>query len=221
MEYYIYNGELYHHGVKGMKWYQNIFSKDKGGSGARKKKGSTSEEAKTTGQAKPKSAKDMSDEELRKATDRYNLEANYVSAKSRANPGQGQKGDSFAKKIMADAIQPALINAGRTQMEKYLNKQISKVLGNDAKDEMASLKEEAEKYSLKSKISTSKKVIETNQDWFNERAAAKEKKPEEKKPEEKKPEEKKPEEKPEKTLTAEGERAAQEFMNRYGNLLYR
>ena len=36
-EYVIVNGELYHHGVKGMKWGQNIFGKKNSGSGRKKK----------------------------------------------------------------------------------------------------------------------------------------------------------------------------------------
>lgn len=71
MDYIIYNGELYHHGTKGMKWgvrrYQN-----KDGSltpaGKKRYKPNYAEEAKK-----------MSDQELRTQINRMNLEKRYVS----------------------------------------------------------------------------------------------------------------------------------------------
>lgn len=86
------NNELYHHGIIGMKWgvrrYQN---KDGSLTAAGKKRynqDSWSEDAKTASQLKKKSVNQMSNAELRKLTERQQLERNY----SNLNPSLIKKG---------------------------------------------------------------------------------------------------------------------------------
>ena len=86
------NNELYHHGIIGMKWgvrrYQN---KDGTLTNAGKKRYSRddwSEDAKTANQLKKKRVNQMSNAELRKLTERQQLERNYSSL----NPSAIQKG---------------------------------------------------------------------------------------------------------------------------------
>lgn len=173
MEIYERPGELYHYGRRGMKWYQNIFTKDKAKSGQNKRK-SRAKQNDDLNRPKPKSYKDMSDDELRKSTDRLNLEANYLNAKSRVNPNpeQSQKRDSFAKRFVKEALGPAIISAGKTQIEKYLNTEISKLTkGKVDTNSIEYLKTQAEKSNLKKQMSVNKKMILTNEDWFAKREA--------------------------------------------------
>ena len=86
------NNELYHHGIIGMKWgvrrYQN---KDGTLTNAGKKRYSRddwSEDAKAASQLKKKNVNQMSNAELRKLTERQQLERNYSSL----NPSAIQKG---------------------------------------------------------------------------------------------------------------------------------
>lgn len=85
--------ELYHHGIKGMKWgvrrYQN-----KDGSltaAGKKRQRGWSEDAKTADDISRKSVKAMSNAELRKLNERTQLETNYKNL----HPGAVKKGMRF------------------------------------------------------------------------------------------------------------------------------
>lgn len=85
--------ELYHHGIKGMKWgvrrYQN-----KDGSltaAGKKRQRGWSEEAKTADDISRKSVKSMSNAELRKLNERTRLETEYKNL----HPGAVKKGMRF------------------------------------------------------------------------------------------------------------------------------
>lgn len=92
--------ELYHWGVKGMKWgvrrYQN-----KDGSytsaGRKRKRDNWSEDAKTVAEIKKKSVKEMTNAELRKLNERTRLE----NERKQLNPGAIQKGLKVAGTIVA------------------------------------------------------------------------------------------------------------------------
>lgn len=73
---YNYNDELYHFGVKGMKW------------GVRRKRPKTTHHEDYTNAHSRKSVKSMSDKELRSRINRLNMEREYSEAKRKANKGQ-------------------------------------------------------------------------------------------------------------------------------------
>lgn len=89
--------ELYHYGIRGMKWgvrrYQN---KDGTLSEAGKKRYSNwSDDAKTAASIKKKSVNEMSNAELKKVNERVRLEQEY----DRLNPGTIKKGIAVAATI--------------------------------------------------------------------------------------------------------------------------
>ena len=86
------SGELYHYGVKGMKWgviKQKSNSSNKSSHGKRKnKQDNWSDDAKRASSIQKKSVKSMSNDELRKLNDRTRLEREYKNL----NPGAIRKG---------------------------------------------------------------------------------------------------------------------------------
>lgn len=133
------NNELYHHGIKGMHWgirrYQN-----KDGSltpaGKRrlsqieserdtllrvKKKGdSTSDSAPVE---KKKTAREMSDKELRDKVERYRLENSYIEFEkklSKEYEEPASAGKRFVKYVSDKIIIPAATDAAKNFLGKYL-----------------------------------------------------------------------------------------------------
>ena len=166
------DGELYHWGIKGMRWgvrrYQNA---DGSLTAAGKKRYKATEEelkareqviknkervkakqdklaakkaeldarekalegdkkgkkSKTSDAAKPKSMKDMTDEELRDHINRMQLEKNYLEAKKNlaiANPKQLSAGEKFVKSLRDDVLVPAAKTAGKDYVEKVLKRKL-------------------------------------------------------------------------------------------------
>ena len=95
------NAELYHHGIRGMKWGVRRFqNKDGSLTKAGRKRYSQdnwSEDAKAASALKKKSVNQMSNAELRKLTERQQLERNY----SQLNPSQIKKGMAVAGGVAA------------------------------------------------------------------------------------------------------------------------
>ena len=95
------NAELYHHGIRGMKWGVRRFqNKDGTLTKAGRKRYSQdnwSEDAKAASVLKKKSVNQMSNAELRKLTERQQLERNY----SQLNPSQIKKGMAVAGGVAA------------------------------------------------------------------------------------------------------------------------
>ncbi len=161
------DGELYHHGTKGMKWgirrYQNKdgsltpagkkrYAKEEADLKAREKaikgrekaaarkakldakkaeldarEASLNGSGKKSG-AKPvapqqKSVKDMTDDEMRTAIARKQLESQYLQYHPQPKPPE-----SFGKRFINEAVKPAAINAGRDFIEKALKKATGDIL---------------------------------------------------------------------------------------------
>lgn len=72
--------------------------------------------------SRPKSVKDMTDEELQRAVNRINLENQYA----RLNPKQKSLGERFIKSVANDVLVPELKNAGRGIIREMLNSSTKK-----------------------------------------------------------------------------------------------
>ena len=142
---YSRNAELYHHGILGQKWGQrngppypldssvstgkrlkNTFSK-------LKEKASNKRE--TTTSKAIKEAKKMSDEELRTAINRLNLEKQYAEAVKQVNT-LNQKNPSLGQKIKASIAKTAkeqfsktgktILNAATQEINKKISEAVKK-----------------------------------------------------------------------------------------------
>ena len=189
---YVYSDELYHYGRKGMKWGQHIFGKPRGGSKGTvvAKKKSLSDKAKEAKEAKKKAAaaaaeaerkkdpRNMSDEDLRKAISRKQLENEY----RKYHPEKVSKGKEFVSKLWNESLSPALISAGKKfagdLLESYgkdfIKKQFPEELTTQQKLDKAVAKAKAE-YELadykNKKANVGKKEAESAVDRLKRRRA--------------------------------------------------
>lgn len=174
-EYYI--TELQHHGIPGMRWgirrYQN-----KDGSltaagrrreakldkqmGKYAKKYHEIKRKKLTGdnepENKPKTIKDLSNEELKARTTRLNLEKDYLNAiknrKDAEPPKRVSKGKEFAINFMKEKVAPSALSIG----EDYIKDKLGL---NSKSKESARLKREAQDYENRVKIEKNKQKLAT------------------------------------------------------------
>lgn len=166
MEYYMYKtgDDLYHWGVKGMKWgirrYQN---KDGSLTPAGKKRRAKLEgELEKLGGKKSsdgddaaprkKSVSEMSNKELQEYTTRMQLEKNYHDAQRQLAASMPQKqvskGQKIAENLLNEAVLPAVKNAGRS----YLEKMMKDKMGIDTEDPVAALEKTWKKLDYEQKI---------------------------------------------------------------------
>ena len=130
------DNELYHHGVKGMKWGVKKTPVRSSSGNTRKQKLNTMslfKKKKTTrndsiGKSSPtqtKSVKDMSDDELRRKIERVRLEQQY----QQLNPPTVSRGQKIAKRVMNHVIVPAAEEAGKQIVKSILTNSANKALG--------------------------------------------------------------------------------------------
>ena len=132
------DNELYHHGVKGMKWGVRKTPVRSSSGNTRKQKSNTMslfKKKKTTrnasvaksSPAQTKSVKDMSDDELRRKIERVRLEQQY----KQLNPGTVSKGRRIAKRVMNNIIVPAAEDLGKQVVKSFMAKGVNKALSLD------------------------------------------------------------------------------------------
>ena len=149
--------ELYHHGIKGMKWGvrrtpAQLGHRKKKKNAAKKlvedawkkhkEKKAAKKAAEEEAAAKKKKPSEMTDAELKRRIERGRLEREALqldSDISRLSPKQASKGKDIAKKFIDDAVIPAATDAGK----QYLTKILKDKLGLSEKKQK-SLKEQAE-----------------------------------------------------------------------------
>ena len=130
------DNELYHHGVKGMKWGVRKTPVRLSSGNTRKRKSNTLslfKKKKTTrnasvaksSPAQTKSVKDMSDDELRRKIERVRLEQQY----QQLNPPTVSRGQKIAKRVMDHVIVPAAEEAGKQIVKSMLTNSANKALG--------------------------------------------------------------------------------------------
>lgn len=173
MEYEIRNtDELYHWGIKGMRWgvrrYQN---KDGSLTAAGKKR-----RAKLEGELKElngvakkgsgdsdgvvaprkKSISEMSVSELKEATARMTAEKEYYNARkalAEANPKQVSKRQEFTEKFIKEAIVPNAIEAGKKLASNAMDGLVKKITGDKVDpNSLEALKKTYDKLEYKQKI---------------------------------------------------------------------
>ena len=130
----MYN-ELYHHGVKGMKWGVRKTPVRSSSGATRKRKSNTLslfKKKKTirkvssanSSPAQTKSIKDMSDDELRKKIERVQLEQDYLQL----DPKAVSRGKRITKRVMDDMIVPAAVDIGKQAVKSIMANGVNKVL---------------------------------------------------------------------------------------------
>lgn len=153
VHYFSSDGELCHWGIKGQKWgirrYQN---KDGSLTPAGRKRYNPENDSSDT--PKKKTVKDMTDDEIRTAIARKQLEKQY----DQLHPAPPAK-ESFAKKFINDAVKPAMINSGKKALEGFMDKTVKNLLADKVDpDSYEALKKTYDKLEIKSKIEKLQKL---------------------------------------------------------------
>lgn len=127
--------QLYHHGIKGMKWGVRRFQKKDGSltSAGRKRYGdgpdggdrddeSVSEKPKSSGSKR--SVNEMTDAELNAAVNRLRLEQQY----RQLSPEKVSLGKKFVDSLQKNVIIPAAKEAGKNVVKDLMEKELKKAI---------------------------------------------------------------------------------------------
>ena len=130
--------ELYHFGIKGMRWgvrrYQNQDGSLTNAGKKRLKKGHASNEENdssnksSTKSSSTKTVKDMSDDELSQAITRIQLEEKYKSL----SPKNVSKGKKFVDTVVNDILQPAAIDIGKQVVKSLMVKGVNSLVKDES-----------------------------------------------------------------------------------------
>lgn len=195
------DGELYHHGTKGMKWgirrYQNkdgsltpagkkryaqeeaklkerehtiknrervrakmgklaakkaeLDAREEALNGPKKNRKGNDKKPSASNAAKPKSIKDMTDDELREHINRMQLEKNFYDTQkslASANPPKVSAGQKFIKGLMNDVVAPAAKTVGKQWLEDTMKDK----LGLNNTDPLKKLENQYKKLEWETKI---------------------------------------------------------------------
>lgn len=133
------NNELYHYGVKGMKWgVRKSPQRSSGSTGKRKKKSlfgfgrdkpksKSKSSKKTSSESEKKTVKDMSDDELRRAVQRLQMEKQYKDLSSK----QINHGRELAKRVLNNVFIPAAEDTAKQLVKSKMVKTVNKVFDLD------------------------------------------------------------------------------------------
>lgn len=152
------NNELYHYGVLGMRWgvrrYQN---KDGTLTAAGKKHSSKNEndqvkkKTSSSSESDKKTSSIMSDDELRKAVNRLQLEKQYRDLYKELNPKQVSLGKKFVDKVLAPALTETAKNITKDMLNS-LAKDLTKKMNGSSKSKagmtMEELRSEVQRLTL-------------------------------------------------------------------------
>lgn len=160
--------ELYHYGIKGMKWGVRRTAAQLGHvvkKGAKKAKEAidAKRSEKKAQKLRKKPLRELTDAELKDRIQRLQLEKNAADL-MRSTAGVDAERVSAGKKFLSNlgsqVLMPSLVNAGKNALTKYLDKSMMKALGLEKDDPLKALKDEVAKTDLLKRKRENEKFLE-------------------------------------------------------------